>query len=630
VFFIYRKQDKNSTDLKKQILNIVNLTVIAPVLIGMIYTIFFFRLSFSSIFNNNISKVLNDSSIVVNAYYEEYKEKTSNDAEAIAYSINENTANVLYDSKKLKVLLESFVTLKELSDAIVFVPSQNIILAKNEFGLALSFDFVPKWAFEQAGKNKALLIENLKSNKVKALIELDNFPYRTYLLVARYMDNKILKYIDDTKNAVSEYNLLSKKVHKLQAIFLLIFSGLLIFLIITSRFISGILTKKLVDPIDHFVQTIKIISKGSFSKRLNEKTRIDEMNIFIESFNYMLDQLEDSRFELASRNDFIEAILSQIPSGLVAIEQNYQIFLENNVALQILNTDELKNQFLIQIKNIIIENENNNKKSEYQIKLGRNHFLVKIALAKFKKFQEVKKNFHHLVIFTDITEHIAYQKNLLWTEVAKRITHEIRNPLTPIILSADRLEDKYLEKIENDKEFFLKYINNIKRYANDIALIIDEFIRFGRMPEPVFSSYDIKKIIQEAIAGGNFGKKIQYIFQYDEEKSFICRCDNKQILRALLNIFKNAYEAMQNIEDKIIKVELKINQDKLIIEINDNGPGFPEELLDKITEPYISTKIKGSGLGLSIVKKIIDDHDGQLIIKNSDNHNGFILILLNI
>ncbi len=630
MFFIYRKQDKNSTDLKKQILNIVNLTVIAPVLIGMIYTIFFFRLSFSSIFNNNISKVLNDSSIVVNAYYEEYKEKTSNDAEAIAYSINENTANVLYDSKKLKVLLESFVTLKELSDAIVFVPSQNIILAKNEFGLALSFDFVPKWAFEQAGKNKALLIENLKSNKVKALIELDNFPYRTYLLVARYMDNKILKYIDDTKNAVSEYNLLSKKVHKLQAIFLLIFSGLLIFLIITSRFISGILTKKLVDPIDHFVQTIKIISKGSFSKRLNEKTRIDEMNIFIESFNYMLDQLEDSRFELASRNDFIEAILSQIPSGLVAIEQNYQIFLENNVALQILNTDELKNQFLIQIKNIIIENENNNKKSEYQIKLGRNHFLVKIALAKFKKFQEVKKNFHHLVIFTDITEHIAYQKNLLWTEVAKRITHEIRNPLTPIILSADRLEDKYLEKIENDKEFFLKYINNIKRYANDIALIIDEFIRFGRMPEPVFSSYDIKKIIQEAIAGGNFGKKIQYIFQYDEEKSFICRCDNKQILRALLNIFKNAYEAMQNIEDKIIKVELKINQDKLIIEINDNGPGFPEELLDKITEPYISTKIKGSGLGLSIVKKIIDDHDGQLIIKNSDNHNGFILILLNI
>ena len=586
-------------------------------------------MSFSSIFNNNISRVLNDSSIVVNAYYEEYKEKTSNDAEAIAYSISENTANVLYDNQKLKVLLESYVVLKELSDAVVFIPSKNMILAKNEFGIALSFDFVPRWAFEQAGKNKAFLIENLRSNKIKALIELDNFPYKTYLLVARYMDNKILKYIDDTKDAVSEYNVLSKKIHKLQAIFLIMFAGLLVFLIVISRFVSGILTKKLVDPIDHFVQTTKIISKGSFSERLTEKTRIDEMNIFIESFNYMLDQLEDSRSELASRNDFIEAILTQIPSGLVAINENHEIFLTNNVALHILYNDDLKNQFLMQIKNIIIESKKG-KKNEHQVMLERNHFLVKIALAKFKKLKDMGKNFHHLVIFTDITEHIAYQKNLLWIEVAKRITHEIRNPLTPIILSADRLEDKYLNKINDDKENFSKYINNIKRYANDIALIIDEFIGFGRMPEPTFILYDMRKIIEEAIAGGNFDKTISYIFICSENEDFLCKCDNKQILRALLNIFKNAYEAMQNIEKKVITIKLKKNQEQLIIEIDDSGPGFPDQLLDKITEPYISTKIKGSGLGLSIVKKIIDDHGGHLIVKNSEDRHGLVLMILNL
>ena len=592
----------------------------------MIYTIFFFKLSFSSIFNNNILKVLNDSSVVTSAYYEEYKEKTSNDAEAIAYSINENKGNSLYDNEKLKVLLDSYVTLKELSDAVVFIPSKNLILAKNEFGFALSFDFVPQWALNQAGMQKALLIENIKSNKIKALMELENFPYKTYLLVARYVDDKVLRYIDDTKNAVSEYNVLSKKIHKLQAIFLLIFAFFLVFLIIISRFVSGILTRKLVNPIDNFVQTIKIISMGDLSERLIQKTLIEEMNIFIESFNSMLDQLEESRSELASRNDFIEAILTQIPSGFVAIDKNYEIFVTNNVASQVLKNDDLKNEFLLQIKSIIPEN----KKNEHQITIGKNHFLVKIALAQFKKLKNISKNSNHLIIFTDITEHIAYQKNLLWTEVAKRITHEIRNPLTPIILSADRLEDKYSEKIENDKESFLKYIHNIKRYANDIALIIDEFIRFGRMPEPSFAFYNMKKIIEEAILGGNFDKKTRYIFIVDEDEDFLCKCDNKQILRALLNIFKNAYEAMQNIDKKIIKIELTKKQGELFITITDNGHGFPDQLLDKITEPYVSTKVKGSGLGLSIVKKIIDDHGGQLIIKNSENHNGLVMITLNI
>lgn len=602
------------------------MTVIIPITIGMIYAIFFFRMSFSSIFNNNIAKVLHDSSLVANAYYEEYKEKTLSDSITIANSINDNTANVLYDNQMLKTLLESYVNLKELSEAVVFIPEQNMILAKNEFSFALSFDFVPQWAFEQATKDKPILIENLKSNKIRALIELENFPYQTYLLISRYMDEKVIKYIDDTKNAVGAYNILNKKIHNLQALFLAIFAGLLAFLILASRFVSGLLTKKLVDPIDNFVETTKAISKGDLSERIYQKTHVDEMNAFIESFNYMLDQLEDSRSELASRNNFIEAILSQIPSGLIVIDENYDIFVKNNVASQIFQDEKLKAEFLSHVKNIISENKY--EENEHNIVLGKYHFLVKIALAKLKKLKNFGSNIHYLVIFSDITEHTAYQKNLLWTEVAKRITHEIRNPLTPIILSADRLEDKYLDKISDDKENFTKYTHNIKRYANDIALIIDEFIRFGRMPEPIFGTYDMKKIIKEAIAGGNFDKKIKYTFTHDDGQNYSCKCDEKQISRALLNIFKNAYEAMQNIEEKSITVELKKSPSEIIIEINDNGPGFPEKLLDKITEPYVSTKIKGSGLGLSIVKKIIDDHNGKLLIKNSPDHHGMITIIL--
>ncbi len=620
MLLISKKKLQKTTDLKNKILNIVNLTVIIPVLMGMIYAMFFFRLSFSSIFNNNISKVLHDSALVANAYYEEYKDKTLGDASAIAASINDNTANVLYDNSMLKTLLESYANLKELSDAVVFVPDENLIIAKNDFSSSLLFDFIPQWAFDQSEKNKPILIENLKSNKIKALIELENFPYKTYLLVSRYMDDKVVKYLNDTKNAVGAYDILNKKIHSMQALFLGIFAILLVFLILISRFVANFLTKKLVNPIDNFVYTTKIISKGDLSTRVVQKTQIEEMDIFIESFNHMLNIVEDSKSDLNSRNNFIEAIISQIPSGLVLMDEKHNIILHNGVFDELKKDEKLPDLFL---KNVISIIENNNFDNDHHVVMDSKHFLIKAKLAQFQKMQ----NAHYLIIFTDISEHIAYQKNLVWTDIAKRITHEIRNPLTPIILSADRIYDKFLSKID-DKENFEKYLSNIKRYANDIALIIDEFIRFGRMPDPVFAIYDLRTIIENGISGGNFDQKITYHFDASEDEKFYCKCDEKQILRALLNVFKNSYEAMDGVDDKFIKIKLSKDGDKNHIEIVDNGPGFSEKLLDRITEPYVSTKVRGSGLGLSIVKKIVDDHGGKLIIKNSENHNGMIIFIL--
>ena len=615
VFYIYylcRNQSKKLNNLQNQVLNIVNLTIVIPLIISLIYAILFFRISFSSIFNNNISRVLHDSSVVAETYYEEYKTKILADAMSLSETIHNNAPNVLTDRNILKNLLETYASLKELSDAIIFIPSKNLILAKNEFSFSLNFDYIPNSVIESAKIDKPVLIENLGSNKIRAIVELDNFSYPTYLLIGRYMDDKVVKYIAGTQNAMSSYNMLTKKIHDLQNIFLIIFIVMLVLLTFTSKFIAKFLTKKLVTPINSFVSATQTIADGDLSVQLIKKTSITELDHLIDSFNSMTNEIDKSRKQIISRGNFIEAIIRQIPDGLILFDEDRKIILHNQFSMTVIDnfSDSNREEFFIRLNNFL---DDGNFSEERTINIDGLSLLLKITVVNFDNNET-----NYLVTFSDITEHLSYQKNLLWIEVAKRITHEIRNPLTPIILSAERLEDRYLKFLENEKdiEIFLKYINNIKRHTNDISMIIDEFIQFGKMPKAVIKKYDIILIIQNVISSANFDNNIKYVFTKNVE-TLTVDCDEKQISRALLNIFKNSYEAMTTNENKEIYIDLYYSNDWLILKIHDNGQGFPEELLNKITEPYVSTKVKGSGLGLAIVKKILDDHKIELSFANN-------------
>lgn len=624
VFYIYsicRNKSQKLNNLQNQVLNIVNLTIVIPLIISLIYAILFFRISFSSIFNNNISRVLHDSSLVAETYYEEYKTKILADSISLSETIRNNALNVLTDRNILKNLLETYVGLKELSDAIIFIPSKNLILAKNEFSFSLNFDYIPNSVIESAKINKPVLIENIGSNKIRAIVELDNFSYPTYLLIGRYMDGKVVKYITGTQNAMSSYNVLTKKIHDLQNIFLIIFIAMLVLIALTSKFIAKFLTRKLVTPINSFVFATQTISEGDLSVQLIKKTSITELDHLIDSFNSMTSEIDKSRKQIISRGNFIEAIIRQIPDGLVLFDKDRKIILRNQFSITVIEgfSDLSKEEFFIKLNDFL---DDGNFNEERTINIHGLSLLLKITVVNFDNNEA-----NYLVTFSDITEHLSYQKNLLWIEVAKRITHEIRNPLTPIVLSAERLEDRYLKFLDQEKdiESFLKYINNIKKHTNDISMIIDEFVQFGKMPKAVIKKHDIILIIQNVISSSNFDNNIKYVFVKNVD-NLLVDCDEKQIARALLNIFKNSYEAMTMIENKEIYIDLNYSNDVLILKVYDNGQGFPEELLNKITEPYVSTKVKGSGLGLAIVKRIIDDHNWKLTILNDNDGHGVVRI----
>ena len=228
-----------------------------------------------------------------------------------------------------------------------------------------------------------------------------------------------------------------------------------------------------------------------------------------------------------------------------------------------------------------------------------------------------------IISFEDITQLVVAQREAAWSDVARRIAHEIKNPLTPIQLSAERLKSKFSKQIDDkDINNYNKYVDAIVRNSNDIHSIVNEFIQFARIPKPKLSSYNINQIIREVIFNQqNVFRKIQYSFDYERENQYVT-CDKTQITQVLTNIAKNSAESIisrygANKEVGEIKFVLKhISNDSLEVSIEDNGQGVEQDLIYKIAEPYMTTKTSGMGLGLSIVKKILEDHDSKLNLSN--------------
>lgn len=647
--YIIKKNNKiNPLSLKKQILNHIFAINLFVTLITVIYIISFLRSGFLLIRNNNIENVLHKSYSVSEAYHKENKEKILNDILIIARALGSHSEDFFYNKEQIQNLIESYSSLKELNEIVVFIPSKNLILAKNNLSFSLIFESIPSSYLFEAEKEKPVIIENFNSPKVKALIELDGFSYKTYLMISRNLDEKILNYVFETKDAIISYEKIKKNITKAQNIFLSVFIVTILASIFIIRFLTKIISDQVVNPINEFVllASEKNIEDIDFNKNIkNKKTNIFELNILIEAFSSIIEKLNNSKKEINEHNQFINAIFSQTPYGIFILDYlKSDIIMQNEATKNLLkfNNSDLSQLFLTKVKNLIIK-KNNRDIFEESVDLTENisgkiiTFLVKIIRADFNYLEKnsLEKKEFFLVIFNNITEHISYEKTKLWVDVAKRITHEIRNPLTPILLSVERLEYKFLDQIKEEKrENFSKYLQNIKKHTLTISNIIDEFVEFGRMPEPQFHEKNLHKIILETIDGAYFDKLMKYeVNFFNEDKNFNSNflVDDKQIMRMFLNLFKNSYEAFyENSKFSDINLKIKITSFlekdiNLKIEIEDNGPGFPINLIEKMTEPYITTKKKGSGLGLSIVKRIVSDHNGVISFENIFNENGEII-----
>jgi two-component system nitrogen regulation sensor histidine kinase NtrY len=446
--------------------------------------------------------------------------------------------------------------------------------------------------------------------------------------------------------------------------FAAIFAVVALLLLMAAVWVGLAFANRLSMPIGRLIAAAERVGRGDLRARVAEHDEGDELGVLAESFNRMTAELDRQHGELVAANRqieerrrFIETVLSGVSSGVISLDGEGRVMLPNRAACELLQVEpeQLRGRKLANLSRdvrdlLLRARRRPGRVHERQVVLPRadgTRTLFVRVMAEREAPRGVGQDAKpvpgqivgYVVTFDDVSELLSAQRKAAWADIARRIAHEIKNPLTPIQLSAERLKRKYLKQIEQDPDTFAALSDTIVRHVGDIGRMVDEFSSFARMPAPQMREEDLRRLLQEAAVLQDSGHaEIAYDLALPE-RPVLRALDASQINRALTNILKNAAES---VEGRIaaeraagetpapgrIALSLVEDEDGWAVEVADNGRGLPRENRERLTEPYVTTREKGTGLGLAIVKKIMEDHGGDLVLADNPAGQGALVRLV--
>tara|TARA_R100001244_G_scaffold44182_1_gene39698 strand:- start:21611 stop:23893 length:2283 start_codon:yes stop_codon:yes gene_type:complete len=477
-----------------------------------------------------------------------------------------------------------------------------------------------------------------RPNKIEAVTALD-LKSRIFLYAARDSDMLALSQWERAQAVLADYEDLFSRSRSLQLQFniaLFVISLLIVGLVL---WIALLVADRLVRPVSDLVHAAKRVTEGDLASRVPTTFENDEIGTLGRAFNRMTERLETqttalitANEQLGSRRAFIEAVLESVTAGIISLDEDGEIKLVNSQAQSLLSKpiDDLLDadiaQAAPQFAELIAEGVENSI-IEFASDSDMRTLAVKI----------VGGPNGHVITFEDITQQLLDQRRAAWSDVARRIAHEIKNPLTPIQLAAERLQRRFGSKITADLDVFQNLTGTIVRQVGDLRNIVDEFSSFARMPKPVFRQENLDDILKQALFMQDVAwSAITFKFISDDQPVTLV-CDRRQLGQALTNIIKNAAEAIQQkaessadfqVSDGEINLAVRTENQLVVIELTDNGIGLPIER-DRIVEPYMTTRASGTGLGLAIVKKIVEEHFGEMKFDDAPGGGTRVTIRLN-
>lgn len=512
-------------------------------------------------------------------------------------------------------------------------------MARAGFSLLLDFDpQIPDWALSRARDGEVVILTADTEDRVRALVRLDGYT-DTFLYVGRLVDPRVLGHMDKSRAAAQVYEDLEGKRADLQISFALIFAVVALLLLLAAIWAGLDFATYLTRPIGRLISAADRVGAGDLAARVELGDSRDEIGSLSRSFNRMTGKLEsqqrqllEANLQIDSRRRFIEAVLSGVSSGVIGLDRAGRVTHSNRRACDLLSADsetlqgrDLSSK-LPEIAELIAQARRKPQRiCERQIGLPQDDGSDRTLFFRVAPELDQRNIIGFVVTFDDITELLAAQRKAAWADVARRIAHEIKNPLTPIQLAAERLKRKYLSQIDKDADTFKVCTDTIVRHVADIDRMVDEFKSFARMPEPVMDWADLGHLIDQAVfLQRNAHPDIAFTVELPEDPIVIA-CDGQQVGRALTNLLLNAIEAIEtrDAQDKQSRpgqITLRLSGDQRYrsIVIEDNGRGLPKAERQRLTEPYVTTRDRGTGLGLAIVKKIMEDHGGDLHLEDSD------------
>ncbi|KAA2215198.1 sensor histidine kinase NtrY-like [Teichococcus oryzae] len=641
-----RRSGSAGSRLHVRLVMLFSVVAVVPALLVAVFAAVFFNLGIQAWFSDRVRSTLEASLVASRAYLDEHRNTIRADALAMAADLNR--AGRLLDTNQygFAQILATHTALRGLTESVVFEPTLHRVISHAGLTTSAVLDPLPAWAMELARSGEvAVLPGESEEGRVRALVELD-IGQGLMLLIGRPVDPGVIEHMQRTERAFRQYDQLDRNRSGLQITFAMIFAIAALLVLMAAVLVGLVMANQIARPLARLIVAADRVRGGDLTVRVAEGEPNDEVGTLSRAFNRMTNQLAAQRSELMEayrqideRRRFTETVLSGVSAGVIGLDAEGHINLPNRSASELLGLD-LEAELGRKLSEVVPEfSEALGQARAAPDRLRTAEIRIGPASARRTLLAQIGAEMQggqvtgYVVTFDDITELLSAQRKAAWADVARRIAHEIKNPLTPIQLSAERLKRRYLKEIQSDPDTFRACTDTIVRQVEDIGRMVDEFSAFARMPQPVIRPEPIGQLAREAlILQQHAHPDIVYETRIPADCPRIA-CDRRLIGQALTNLLTNAADAVamrRQAEPEggagriILAVELL--DDSVVLAVEDDGIGLPGgEERERLTEPYVTHKPKGTGLGLAIVKKIMEDHGGKLVLTERQTPEGTVL-----
>jgi two-component system nitrogen regulation sensor histidine kinase NtrY len=630
-----RRKGRAAARLHVRIVLLFALVAIVPaILVAVIASITLDR-GLDRWFSTRTRAIIDSSVTVAESYVREHALNIRGDLVAMATDLGR--VRELYDSNRdrFRQMLTAQASIRGLPAAML-VHKDLSVVERADIPYGREFLVPPNLAIGETSGERPLVYFSNNADYVAAVMPLPGFD-NIYLYVARPIDAQVLQYLRNTEANILEYKSLEQRRIGVQVAFALMYALIALILLLSAVWLGFNFANRLVAPIRRLITAADLVASGNMNVQVPVRRSEGDLANLGDSFNKMTTELREQHADIVRARDqidqrrlFTEAVLAGVSAGVIGLDGAGRITILNRSAERLLGRSDLIGTNLAdaipELAKLVAEARAGAPRVQGTITLSRGGRERTINV-RVTTEQAGETDHGYVVTLDDITELVAAQRTSAWADVARRIAHEIKNPLTPIQLSAERLRRKYGKTLTEDREVFEQCTETIIRQVGDIGRMVDEFSAFARTPKPVVETQDLAETVRQAVFLARVGQP-DIAFDVDLPKGPMeARFDRRLISQALTNILKNASEAIASLppEERAkgrVRVSATRDGDEAIIDIIDNGPGLPTENRERLLEPYVTTREKGTGLGLAIVGRILEEHGGRIELFDAPEGRG--------
>ncbi len=636
-----RRSQSAGSRLHLRLTGVFAVVALIPTVLVAVFAVLTVNIGLEGWFSERVSNVVGSSLAAAQAYEEEHRSTLMEDASSLAgyLEIAKQSRFFLADSDIRPLLTQGQAAVQRGLKEVYLIDGAGQLRTRGERSYLFDYEQPSTVELTRAKAGEVVLIEDWPNNEFRALVYLESYPDR-YLYVARKVDGEILGLLDETKQNVALYQQLESDRGKVLFNFGLLYLGFAVIVILAAIWGGLWFAERLSRPVGRLALAAQRVGAGDLDVQVMEEPGDDEISMLGRLFNQMTRQLKgqreallDSNQQSETRRRLFDSVLSSVTAGVIGLDEDGKVDFANPAAARLLDFDpaEVEGQdlhfavpeFSPLIDRLQAEVIDLAQEEVRLIRRGRQEsLLVRLSERRGQGGLE-----GYVVAFDDVTDLVSAQRMAAWGDVARRIAHEIKNPLTPIQLSAERIRRKFASQVKDPLD--LEQLTDvIVRQTNDLRRIVDEFSKFARMPEPVRKDEDLVALVKAAVLLQENGQpEVRFVKSLPADPAML-DLDATMIGQALINLIKNAGESIETQREKLIpgyqgeiRVTLSLNDTDAKMTISDNGTGLPPDRA-RLFEPYVTSREKGTGLGLPIVKKIIEEHGGTLDLADAEIFDG--------